>query len=219
MTATESSVSPPTGKLGGYGFYEKVLKSPKYVVAPMVDQSELVCWSSPISESWLMVGERHGGYCPGDMIPYTPMINSKMFAGNHRRGYQELNFNIANGEEGGDRDRPLIVQKLLDSALVVQDHCDAVDINFGCPQDIAKKGHYGSFLQDDWDLVYKLSKLIAVDYDPNPRLERKLSPVMAGLESKGGLTPVWPIGPKSPPSRKRSKFPYSRMEIYSTPRT
>ncbi|KAF8749265.1 Cellulase (glycosyl hydrolase family 5) [Rhizoctonia solani] len=93
-------------------------------------------------------------------LAYTPMINSKMFAGNHRRGYQELNFNIANGEEGGDRDRPLIVQ-LLDSALVVQDHCDAVDINFGCPQDIAKKGHYGSFLQDDWDLVYKLSKLIA----------------------------------------------------------
>ncbi|GAB1524827.1 tRNA dihydrouridine synthase [Rhizoctonia solani] len=141
MTATESSVSPPTGKLGGYGFYEKVLKSPKYVVAPMVDQSEL--------------------------LAYTPMINSKMFAGNHRRGYQELNFNIANGEEGGDRDRPLIVQfcgndpeKLLDSALVVQDHCDAVDINFGCPQDIAKKGHYGSFLQDDWDLVYKLINIL-----------------------------------------------------------
>ncbi|QRW22471.1 tRNA-dihydrouridine synthase 1 [Rhizoctonia solani] len=153
MTATESSVSPPTGKLGGYEFYKKVLKSPKYVVAPMVDQSEL---------AWRILSRRYDS-----QLAYTPMINSKMFAGNHRRGYQELNFNIANGEEGGERDRPLIVQfcgndpeKLLDSALVVQDHCDAVDINFGCPQDIAKKGHYGSFLQDDWDLVYKLINIL-----------------------------------------------------------
>ncbi|CEL59113.1 tRNA-dihydrouridine synthase 1 [Rhizoctonia solani AG-1 IB] len=149
MTATESTIPPSINKLGGYEFYEKVLKSPKYVVAPMVDQSEL---------AWRVLSRRYDA-----QLAYTPMINSKMFAGNHRRGYQELNFNIENGEEGGEQDRPLIVQfcgndpdKLLESALVVQDHCDAVDINFGCPQDIAKKGHYGSFLQDDWDLVYKL---------------------------------------------------------------
>lgn len=89
-----------------------------------------------------------------------------MFTAQTNKTYRDNNFNITCGEEGDPAlDRPLIVQfcandpdQLLVSAKVVEPFCDAIDINFGCPQDIAKKGKYGSYLQDDWNLISKLSE-------------------------------------------------------------
>jgi len=97
------------------------------------------------------------------------MINAKMYANNKRNGYREISFNTVFGEEGGPEDRPLIIQfcandpdHLLASAQALEGLCDAVDINLGCPQDIARKGHYGSFLQDEWDLIYMLSAFLSM---------------------------------------------------------
>ena len=99
-------------------------------------------------------------------ISSTARNVDQMFAEGVRKPYREQNFDTVHGEEGGPEDRPLIVQfcannpdHLLTSAKLLEPYCDAVDINLGCPQDIARRGHYGSFLQDEWDLIYKLSAL------------------------------------------------------------
>ena len=90
-----------------------------------------------------------------------------MFTDSSNKTYRLAVFNHVLKEEGDPAtDRPLIIQfcandpnQLLTSALAVQDYCDAIDLNLGCPQDIAKRGRYGSFLQDDWKLIENLSGL------------------------------------------------------------
>ncbi|GMK56946.1 hypothetical protein CspeluHIS016_0307860 [Cutaneotrichosporon spelunceum] len=174
--------APPTPKhekLGGYDFYQSI-GSPRHILAPMVEQSELP-WrllskaplppdlAGPIETVTTPQGKELKRYVGGVHLSYTPMVHAKVFL--KTKGIKDPVFNIQHGEEGrGDDlagieggDRPLFVQfcandpdTLLAAAKKVEDRCDAVDINFGCPQGIARKGHYGSFLQDEWDLVSRL---------------------------------------------------------------
>lgn len=65
-------------------------------------------------------------------------------------------------------DRPLIIQiaghdadVMLETCKRIEHLCDAIDINFGCPQEIAKKGHYGAYLMDDFVLCEKIVRKIS----------------------------------------------------------
>lgn len=69
-------------------------------------------------------------------------------------------------------DRPLFAQfcandpeELLSAAQYVAPFCDAVDLNLGCPQGIARKGKYGAFLQEDQDLIYALINKLHTSLD------------------------------------------------------
>lgn len=122
------------------------------IIAPMVNQSELAFRIQCRRRS-------KANLC------FTPMLHAKCFSEGER--VRKDSFNTC------AEDRPLIAQfcgndpdTLLRAAKFVEDRVDGIDLNLGCPQQIAKKGKYGSFLLENTELlcqiVRKLSQNLSV---------------------------------------------------------
>merc|ERR1719331_1283527 len=115
--------------------------SPRFVCAPMVDQSEL---------AFRMLTRRYGVE-----LAYTPMLHSRLFSENAK--YRKQQFTTC------AEDRPLFAQfcgddpdTLVRAARHIESQVDAVDLNCGCPQGIARKGHYGALLLSEGDLICEI---------------------------------------------------------------
>lgn len=132
----------------------KSLGSPKYVVAPMVDQSDL---------AFRLMTRKHGAH-----LCYTQMLNVPTFL--VCKEYREENLQTSSLE------RPLFVQiaghnpeEMLKVGMMIQDMrndngepiCNAIDINLGCPQGIARRGKYGAFLMEELELLIEIVSLLS----------------------------------------------------------
>lgn len=113
------------------------------------------------AQAWRILSRLHGA-----TIAYTPMFHAALFSSpEHPRYFAESFDTSAESLEGvAPYDRPLIVQfcanektTWLAAAEKVVGRCDAVDLNLGCPQGIAKKGGYGAFLMEEWELIGGMS--------------------------------------------------------------
>ncbi|KAI9687423.1 MAG: hypothetical protein M1820_010447 [Bogoriella megaspora] len=172
-------------------FY-KSIGSPKVICAPMVNQSEFawryLCRSYVDSTLWN--GKEFLDHSPTreTFLAYTPMIGAKKYAEDAKyrtknfHPTQKENFTNSRTEPGDvyldgniDIDRPLFVQfcandpeALLAAGQHVSMFCDAVDLNLGCPQGIAKKGRYGAFLQDEWSLIHNMIRHVRINLPNTP---------------------------------------------------
>lgn len=121
-----------------YNQNDPIMRDKALVVAPMVDQSDL---------PFRLLCRKYGSN-----LCFTPMIHARLFI--EKKIYRDKFWDYEN--KVGELDRPLVAQfcssdipSLVQAAYSIQHQVDAIDLNCGCPQNIAKRGNYGAFLLEE----------------------------------------------------------------------
>jgi tRNA-dihydrouridine synthase 1 len=133
-------------------FYDSI-GSPKFISAPMVDQSNL---------AWRILVRKNGAD-----LAFAQMMHARNFVNDKKYRADCIDWDDCSGADSeqecivsGGLDRPLIVQLagddpdiLVKAGRLIHHDVTAIDLNLGCPQRIAKKGHYGAYLLPEKTLV------------------------------------------------------------------
>ena len=118
----------------------------RYIVAPMVGASEL---------PFRLLCRKYGA-----QLIYTPMMMASEFVKSEEYRLKEF--------QTTPFDRPLVChfaantpEDFSRAAKLAEPHCDAIDLNLGCPQRTAYLGHFGSYLLDAKDRPLIVSMVAA----------------------------------------------------------
>lgn len=131
-------------------------------MSPMVDQSEL---------AFRQLCRKHNP----NILCYTPMLHAKRFVAD--KTYRENFFQTC------PSDRPLLAQfcgneakVVVQAAKLIQHLVDGIDLNLGCPENIAKKGNYGAFLLSDPTHIIDMVKQMVLELDVPVTCKIRLMP-------------------------------------------
>ena len=140
-----------TSKNDAWAWWNEEVGAPRYVCAPMVDQSE---------GAFRRLVRRYGVG-----LAYSPMLLASKLVEDPKYRGQYLEEDIKDDEKvivqlgGGD------VETVVKAAVLVKKlNVVAVDLNLGCPQACAERGHFGAFLSpgEAQDLVAAVKKVTRV---------------------------------------------------------
>lgn len=124
------------------GFEDKL-----YMLAPMVDNS---------GPAYRKLAKKYGAN-----LCFTEMIHCQSFLRRQQKIYLDYEDKLRIQICGNDPDI------MLNVSQKIEHFGEGIDVNFGCPQKVAKRGNYGAFLQDDWEntreIVRNLSENLKKD--------------------------------------------------------
>ena len=170
-----------------------------YVCAPMVDQSDLpfrmlcrqygcnLAYTPMIHAKLFQTSEKYRNTFLPMTVP-LPTLTSQSQSPSSHHPYVNVptttSTDTTNTPTPNDitcMDRPLIgqicgssIEHVIPTAIQLSQYVDAIDINCGCPQNIAKRGNYGAFLleQESYliQLVQTLTSILTIPVTVKVRL-------------------------------------------------